>query len=100
MTRPDIIKSPVPMLTEVVQINGSLRPAVLPWANASVAGKGLGLSADLSDQEALAQKVIERVETQLAQLIPELLRQSVEDVIREHLGDQPKTSGFFSQDSK
>lgn len=100
MTRPDIIKSPVPMLTEVVQINGSLRPAVLPWANASVAGKGLGLSADLSDQEALVQKVIERVETQLAQLIPELLRQSVEDVIREHLGDQPKTSGFFSQDSK
>lgn len=100
MTRPDIIKSPVPMLTEVVQINGSLRPAVLPWANASVAGKGLGLSADLSDQEALVQKVIERVETQLAQLIPELLRQSVDDVIREHLGDQLKNPGFFSQDSK
>jgi hypothetical protein len=30
------------------------------------------------------------VETQLAQLIPELLRQSVDDVLREHLGDQPK----------
>ncbi len=90
MTRPDIIKSPVPMLTEVVQINGSLRPAVLPWANAPVAGKDLGLSADLLDQEALAQKVIERVETQLAQLIPGLLRQSVDDVIREHLGENPK----------
>ena len=90
MTRPDIIKSPVPMLTEVVQINGSLRPAVLPWANAPVVGKDLGLPTDLPDQEALAQKVIERVETQLAQLIPELLRQSVDDVIREHLGDQPK----------
>ena len=90
MTRPDIIKSPVPMLTEVVQINGSLRPAVLPWANAPVAGKDLGLAADLLDQEALAQKVIERVETQLAQLIPELLRQSVDDVIREHLGENPK----------
>jgi hypothetical protein len=90
MTRPDIIKSPVPMLTEVVQINGSLRPAVLPWANAPLAGKDLGLAADLLDQEALAQKVIERVETQLAQLIPELLRQSVDDVIREHLGETPK----------
>ena len=33
MSRPDIPKSPVPMLTEVVQINGSLRPAVLPWAS-------------------------------------------------------------------
>ena len=90
MTRPDIIKSPVPMLTEVVQINGSLRPAVLPWANAPLAGKDLGLPADLPDQEALAQKVIERVETQLAQLIPDLLRQSVDDVIREHLGDNSK----------
>lgn len=90
MTRPDIIKSPVPMLTEVVKINGSLRPAVLPWTNAKVAGKDLGLPADLPDQEALAQKVIERVETQLAQLIPELLRQSVDDVIREHLGEQNK----------
>ena len=90
MTRPDIIKSPVPMLTEVVQINGSLRPAVLPWANAPLAGKDLGLAVDLLDQEALAQKVIERVETQLAQLIPELLRQSVDDVIREHLGENPK----------
>jgi hypothetical protein len=78
------------MLTEVVQINGSLRPAVFPWANAGVAATDLGLPADLPDQELLAQKVIERVENQLAQLIPELLRQSVDDVIREHLGDNPK----------
>jgi hypothetical protein len=90
MNRPDIIKSPVPMLTEVVQVNGSLRPAVLPWANLPVVGKDLGLPADLPDQEVLAQKVIERVENQLAQLIPDLLRQSVDDVIREHLGESPK----------
>jgi hypothetical protein len=38
----------------------------------------------------LAQKVIERVENQLAKLIPDLLRQSVDDVIREHLGESPK----------
>jgi hypothetical protein len=90
MNRPDIIKSPVPMLTEVVQVNGSLRPAVLPWANLPVVGKDLGLPADLPDQEVLAQKVIERVENQLAKLIPDLLRQSVDDVIREHLGESPK----------
>ena len=90
MNRPDIIKSPVPMLTEVVQVNGSLRPAVLPWANLPVAGKDLGLPPDLPDQEVLAQKVIERVENQLAQLIPDLLRQSVDDVIREYLDESPK----------
>jgi membrane fusion protein (multidrug efflux system) len=42
------------------------------------------------NQELLAQKVIERVEIQLAELLPELLRQSVDDVIREHLGDNPR----------
>jgi hypothetical protein len=46
--------------------------------------------AGLPDQELLAQKVIERVEIQLAELLPELLRQSVDDVIREYLGDNPK----------
>ena len=89
MSRPDIPKSPVPMLTEVVQINGSLRPAVLPWtASQETVDTAL---AGLPDHEVLAQKVIERVESQLAELLPELLRQSVDDVIREHLGDKPKS---------
>ena len=88
MSRPDIPKSPVPMLTEVVQINGSLRPAVLPWTSTrETVDSAL---AGLPDQELLAQKVIERVEIQLAELLPELLRQYVDDVIREHLGDNPK----------
>jgi hypothetical protein len=76
------------MLTEVVQINGSLRPAVLPWTSTQETVDS-ALSG-LPDQELLAQKVIERVESQLAELLPELLRQSVDDVIREHLGDNPK----------
>ena len=88
MSRPDIPKSPVPMLTEVVQINGSLRPAVLPWTSTQETVDS-ALSG-LPDQEVLAQKVIERVESQLAELLPELLRQSVDEVIREHLGDNPK----------
>ena len=89
MSRPDIPKSPVPMLTEVVQINGSLRPAVLPWTSTQETVDSA--LARLPDQELLAQKVIERVEIQLAELLPELLRQSVDDVIREHLGDNPKS---------
>jgi len=88
MSRPDIPKSPVPMLTEVVQINGSLRPAVLPWTSSQEPVDSA--LAGLPNQEVLAQKVIERVESQLAELLPELLRQSVDDVIREHLGDNPK----------
>ncbi|NBY33080.1 MAG: hypothetical protein EBQ68_03265 [Betaproteobacteria bacterium] len=76
------------MLTEVVQINGSLRPAVLPWTSTQETVDS-ALSG-LPDQELLAQKVIERVESQLAELLPELLRQSVDDVIREHLGDNSK----------
>ena len=88
MSRPDIPKSPVPMLTEVVQINGSLRPAVLPWTSTQETVDSA--LAGLPDQELLAQKVIERVEIQLAELLPELLRQSVDDVIREHLGHNPK----------
>jgi len=88
MSRPSIPKSPVPMLTEVVQINGSLRPAVLPWTSTHDTVHSALVS--LPDQEVLAQKVIERVESQLAELLPELLRQSVDDVIREHLGDNPK----------
>jgi hypothetical protein len=77
------------MLTEVVQINGSLRPAVLHWTSTqeTVDSALVGLP----DQEILAQKVIERVESQLAELLPELLRQSVDDVIREHLGDNPNS---------
>jgi hypothetical protein len=89
MSRPDIPKSPVPMLTEVVQVNGTLRPAVFPWASSTQQTVDSAL-AGLPDQELLAQKVIERVENQLAELLPELLRQSVDDVIREHLGDNPK----------
>lgn len=88
MSRPDIPKSPVPMLTEVVQVNGSLRPAVLPWTqvNPDAAKDTPSLGPD---QELLAQKVIERVENKLAELLPELLRQSVDDVMREYLGDNP-----------
>lgn len=84
MSRPDIPKSPVPMLTEVVQVNGSLRPAVLPWAQATVdPSKSAPMLAP--DQEALADQVIARVQLKLAPLLPDMLRDAVDEVLREHL---------------
>lgn len=84
MSRPDIPKSPVPMLTEVVQVNGSLRPAVLPWAQTTVdPSKSAPMLAP--DQEALADQVIARVQLKLAPLLPDMLRDAVDEVLREHL---------------
>lgn len=92
MSKPHIPQSPVPMLTEVVQVNGSLRPAVFPWAPqapkiqphqavaATASGEGDG-------QEILADKVLERVQAKLAMILPEMLRTAVDEVLIEYLKD-------------
>ena len=85
MSRPDIPKSPVPMLTEAVQVNGSLRPAVLPWAQVAADAPSIDNSALAPDQEALADQVIARVQLKLAPLLPDMLRDAVDEVLREHL---------------
>lgn len=85
MSRPDIPKSPVPMLTEVVQVNGSLRPAVLPWAQAAADDPSKANPVLAPDQEALADQVIARVQLKLAPLLPDMLRDAVDEVLREHL---------------
>jgi len=74
------------MLTDVVMVNGSLRPAVFPWApqaNASQAPK----PADPlpPEQELFADKVIERVQAKLALILPEMMRTAVDEVLNEHL---------------
>ena len=94
MNKPSIPKLPVPMLTEVVQVNGSLRPAVLPWTVAKqpeTAAMPAGALAP--DQEALADQVIARVQLRLAQILPELMRNAVDEVLKEHLApeSQPQT---------
>ena len=74
--------SQIPQLNDVVKINDSLRPAVLPWnpmplvADALIAGYPI--------QDALADEVIERVQNRIAELMPELVRDAVEQVLLEH----------------
>lgn len=72
----------VPVLTEVVQINDSLRPAVLPWQIKTRVREVMGQG--YIDQDALADKVIEKVNGRIAELMPDLLRDSVDQVLREH----------------
>lgn len=92
MNKPHIPKSPVPMLTEVVQVNGSLRPAVFPWAPKAPQApkvpplKTMPQTAPLASEQAfLADKVIARVHAQLALILPEMMRTAVDEVLNEHL---------------
>jgi len=80
------------MLTEVVQVNGSLRPAVFPWAPQAPKGppvKSISQPTPLAaDQALLADKVIARVHAQLALMLPEMMRTAVDEVLNEHLRAQ------------
>ena len=92
MNKPHIPKSPVPMLTEVVQVNGSLRPAVFPWAPQAPKVPPLKTMPQIaplaSEQALLADKVIARVQAQLALILPEMMRIAVDEVLNEHLQAQ------------
>ncbi len=72
------------MLTEVVKVNGSLRPAVWPWAQTALEPETESVVL-APDQEALADQVLARVQQKLAPLLPELMREAVDEVLREHL---------------
>jgi hypothetical protein len=92
MNKPHIPKSPVPMLTEVVQVNGSLRPAVFPWAPQAPKVPPLKTMPQIaplaSEQALLADKVIACVQAQLALILPEMMRTAVDEVLNEHLQAQ------------
>ena len=94
MNKPHIPQSPVPMLTEVVQVNGSLRPAVFPWAPQTPKAPPVpapSIEAPLAPQEEqLADKVIARVQAQLALMLPEMMRIAVDEVLNEHLSELSK----------
>ena len=89
MNKPHIPQSPVPMLTEVVQVNGSLRPAVFPWAPQTPKATPVpapSIEAPMAPQEEqLADKVIARVQAQLALMLPDMMRNAVDEVLNEHL---------------
>ena len=83
MTKPETpLLNQVPVLTEVIQINDSLRPAILPWQVKPQLHEALP-SGQLN-QEQLADKVIEKVQSRIAELMPELLKESVDQVLKEH----------------
>ena len=81
--------STVPVLTQVVQLNSSLRPAMLPWQAPPQLLNAVGQSS--MDQHVLADKVIEQVQEKIAELMPELLKESVDQVLREHAMEQLKS---------
>jgi hypothetical protein len=72
----------VPVLTDVIQVNESLRPAVLPWQVKNQVPDTF--ESEQLNQEQLAEKVIERVQSRIAELMPELLKDSVDQVLKEH----------------
>ena len=90
MPKPVVPKSPVPMLTEMVHVNDSLRPAVFPWTAPQAPQVAhlppLPLPVSLSaDEVLLADKVIARVHMQLALMLPEMMRTAVDELLTEHL---------------
>ena len=76
----------VPVLTEAIQLNDSLRPAILPWQMKTRVQEAMGPAH--VDQDALADKVIEKVNSRIAELMPDLLRESVDQVLKEHAQEQ------------
>ena len=82
MTKPVPPLSQIPQLNDVVKINDSLRPAVLPWNPKLLVNDAL--IAGYPIQDALADEVIERVQNRIAELMPEFVRDAVEQVMLEH----------------
>ena len=72
---------PAPLLTDVIQVNESLRPAVLPWNQKVQIKEALG---GKHVQDALADKVIEKVQQRIAEMMPDLIRDAFDQVLKEH----------------
>ena len=88
MSTPPSMPDAVPVLTEAIQLNDSLRPAILPWQMKTRVHEVMGPA--YVDQDALADKVIEKVNNRIAELMPDLLRESVDLVLKEHAQEQLK----------
>ncbi len=82
MTKPVPPLSQVPQLNEAVKVNDSLRPAVLPWSPKVLVKDALLASYPV--QDALAEEVIVRVQSRIDEMMPELIREAVEQVLSEH----------------
>jgi hypothetical protein len=82
MTKPLPPTSLIPQLNDPVQVNESLRPAVLPWNPQHLVKDALLASYPV--QDVLAEEVIEKVQNRIAEMMPELVREAVEQVLIEH----------------
>jgi hypothetical protein len=82
MTKPVPPPSQIPQLNEAVHVNDSLRPAVLPWNPQHLVKDALLASYPI--QDVLAEEVIEKVQNRIAEMMPELVREAVEQVLIEH----------------
>ena len=80
----------VPVLTEAIHLNDSLRPAILPWQMKTRVHEVMGPA--YGDQDVLAEKVIEKVHNRIAELMPDLLKESVDQVLKEHALEQLKNN--------
>ena len=80
-----------PLLTEVIQVNESLRPAAFPWDPKEQVKDAL---SGEPVKDALADEVIEKVQQRIAELMPDLIRDAVDQVLKEHeTHHSPKTDG-------
>jgi len=70
-----------PLLTEVIQVNESLRPAAFPWDSKEQVKEAL---SGEPVQDALADEVIEKVQQRIAELMPDLIRDAVDQVLKKH----------------
>ena len=82
MTKPMPPSTQIPLLNDAVQVNESLRPAVLPWNPQHLVKDALHASYPV--QDVLAEEVIEKVQNRIAEMMPELVREAVEQVLIEH----------------
>jgi hypothetical protein len=89
MNKPVSPHTQVPQLKDVIRINDSLRPAVLPWSPKVLVRDAL--KSEYLVQDVLAEEVIERVQNRITDIMPELIREAVEHVLTEHAKKQTKS---------
>ncbi|MFM7801952.1 MAG: hypothetical protein ACKO69_07420, partial [Limnohabitans sp.] len=70
-----------PLLTDVIHVNASLRPATFPWDPKDLIKEALSTKPV---QQALADEVIEKVHMRIAEMMPELIRDAVDQVLKQH----------------
>jgi hypothetical protein len=80
MNRPPIPEADLPVLLNPVQVEVAIRPARMPWQMDSSVDR---LDQSSTNFDHLSDLVLERVQLQLAQVMPEMLRQAIDQILKE-----------------